>query len=462
MHYKRQNMKILVVDDESIYRTVLYNALAERGFDVKIAVSGEEALEELENEEFDIIITDMKLKGAIDGLELLKRARELNNSSVLIITAYGEIKTAVEVMQYGAFNYITKPFDIDLILHNIHLMIEQRKILAENKYLHNELSKAYGFKEIVGNSKKMQQVMDMIQRVTFSDITVLINGESGTGKELLARAIHYTGKRKDRKFIAINCATLSESLLESTLFGHKKGAFTGAINDKKGFFEEADSGTLFMDEISDIPNSVQAKILRTLQEGEIVRVGDTVLKKVNVRIIAATNQDLFQKVREGKFREDLYYRLNVFNIKLPPLRERKEDIPLLVKHFIDKYNRKEDKQVKGISPRVEQEFYHYNWPGNVRELENIIERAVVLCKGSVISVRCLPGSLVPEKEDVPVIEIPIGSSFKEAEKKILLKTLQKTKWNKKEAAKILGISLRKIEYRIKEWGQIEILNPVEK
>ncbi len=455
-------MKILVVDDESIYRTVLYNALAERGFDVKIAVSGEEALEELENEEFDIIITDMKLKGAIDGLELLKRARELNNSSVLIITAYGEIKTAVEVMQYGAFNYITKPFDIDLILHNIHLMIEQRKILAENKYLHNELSKAYGFKEIVGNSKKMQQVMDMIQRVTFSDITVLINGESGTGKELLARAIHYTGKRKDRKFIAINCATLSESLLESTLFGHKKGAFTGAINDKKGFFEEADSGTLFMDEISDIPNSVQAKILRTLQEGEIVRVGDTVLKKVNVRIIAATNQDLFQKVREGKFREDLYYRLNVFNIKLPPLRERKEDIPLLVKHFIDKYNRKEDKQVKGISPRVEQEFYHYNWPGNVRELENIIERAVVLCKGSVISVRCLPGSLVPEKEDVPVIEIPIGSSFKEAEKKILLKTLQKTKWNKKEAAKILGISLRKIEYRIKEWGQIEILNPVEK
>ena len=462
MHYKRQNMKILVVDDESIYRTVLYNALAERGFDVKIAVSGEEALEELENEEFDIIITDMKLKGAIDGLELLKRARELNNSSVLIITAYGEIKTAVEVMQYGAFNYITKPFDIDLILHNIHLMIEQRKILAENKYLHNELSKAYGFKEIVGNSKKMQQVMDMIQRVTFSDITVLINGESGTGKELLARAIHYTGKRKDRKFIAINCATLSESLLESTLFGHKKGAFTGAINDKKGFFEEADSGTLFMDEISDIPNSVQAKILRTLQEGEIVRVGDTVLKKVNVRIIAATNQDLFQKVREGKFREDLYYRLNVFNIKLPPLRERKEDIPLLVKHFIDKYNRKEDKQVKGISPRVEQEFYHYNWPGNVRELENIIERAVVLCKGSVISVRCLPGSLVPEKEDVPVIEIPSGSSFKEAEKKILLKTLQKTKWNKKEAAKILGISLRKIEYRIKEWGQIEILNPVEK
>ena len=375
---KTKGTKILVVDDEIGYRKVLCNTLSERGFTVKTAASGEEALEELKRQEFPIIIVDMKLPGDIDGLELLQRAKKMHNTSVLIMTAYGKIETAVEAMRQGAFNYITKPFNIDEIFLNIDRMITQQKIVNENKYLHTELEKVYGLKKIIGNSRAMLKVLDMVSRVAFSSATVLITGESGTGKELVARAIHFSGNRKDEKFVAINCATLSENLLESELFGHVKGAFTGAVKDKKGLFEDADGGALFMDEIGDIPKSVQAKMLRVLQEGEFMSLGDTVTKKVDVRIIAATNQDLLQRVQDKEFREDLYYRLNVINITMPPLRERKEDIPLLVKHFIEKYNKKENRQIKGVSPEIEKDFYHYNWPGNVRELENVIERAITL------------------------------------------------------------------------------------
>lgn len=383
---KTKGTRILVVDDEIGYRKVLSNTLSERGFTVKMAASGEEALEELKRQEFPIIIVDMKLPGDIDGLEVLQRAKKMYNTSVLIMTAYGKIETAVEAMRQGAFNYITKPFNIDEIFLNIDRMIAQQKIIDENKYLHTELEKVYGLKKIIGNSRAMLKVLDMVSRVAFSSATVLITGESGTGKELVARAIHFSGNRKDGKFVAINCATLSENLLESELFGHVKGAFTGAVKDKKGLFEDADGGALFMDEIGDIPKSVQAKMLRVLQEGEFMSLGDTVTKKVDVRIIAATNQDLLQRVQEKEFREDLYYRLNVINIAVPPLRERKEDIPLLVKHFIEKYNKKENKQIKGISPEIEKEFYHYNWPGNVRELENVIERAITLTNEDIISV----------------------------------------------------------------------------
>ena len=457
---KTKGTRILVVDDEIGYRKVLSNTLSERGFTVKTAASGEEALEELKRQEFPIIIVDMKLPGDIDGLEVLQRAKKMYNTSVLIMTAYGKIETAVEAMRQGAFNYITKPFNIDEIFLNIDRMIAQQKIIDENKYLHTELEKVYGLKKIIGNSRAMLKVLDMVSRVAFSSATVLITGESGTGKELVARAIHFSGNRKDGKFVAINCATLSENLLESELFGHVKGAFTGAVKDKKGLFEDADGGALFMDEIGDIPKSVQAKMLRVLQEGEFMSLGDTVTKKVDVRIIAATNQDLLQRVQEKEFREDLYYRLNVINIAVPPLRERKEDIPLLVKHFIEKYNKKENKQIKGLSPEIEKEFYNYNWPGNVRELENVIERAITLTNEDIISVDViLP--LVKKEGSAGITEPELfAQPYKEARRKSLdefnikyiTNALNKTGGNVTNAAKESEIERQYLQRMLKRYN----------
>ena len=457
---RTDNTRILVVDDEIGYRKVLNNALTERGFIVKTAASGEEALEELKKQEFAIALIDMKLPGGIDGLELLQRIKRTYNTSVLIMTAYGGIETAVEAMRRGALNYITKPFNLDEILLNIDRLIEQQNIIDENRYLHSELEKVYGLKKIIGSSREIQKVLDMISRVAFSSATVLITGESGTGKELVARAIHFTGNRKDKKFIVINCATLSENLLESELFGHVKGSFTGAIRDKKGLFEEADSGTLFMDEIGDIPKSVQAKILRVLQEGEFIPVGDTATKRVDVRIIAATNQDLLQCVQEKEFREDLYYRLNVINIKMPPLRDRKEDLPLLVKHFIDKYNKKENKQIKGITQDVEKEFYNYTWPGNVRELENVIERAVTLTNEDIISLDTISSLVKKEGNAEPTEDELLSSPYKEARRKALdsfnvkyiTKAINKTEGNVTNAAKESGIERQYFQRMLKRYN----------
>ena len=457
---RTDNTRILVVDDEIGYRKVLSNALTERGFIVKTAASGEEALEELKKQEFAIALIDMKLPGGIDGLELLQRIKRTYNTSVLIMTAYGGIETAVEAMRRGALNYITKPFNLDEILLNIDRLIEQQKIIDENRYLHSELEKVYGLKKIIGSSREIQKVLDMISRVAFSSATVLITGESGTGKELVARAIHFTGNRKDKKFIVINCATLSENLLESELFGHVKGSFTGAIRDKKGLFEEADSGTLFMDEIGDIPKSVQAKILRVLQEGEFIPVGDTATKRVDVRIIAATNQDLLQCVQEKEFREDLYYRLNVINIKMPPLRDRKEDIPLLVKHFIEKYNKKENKQIKGITQDVEKEFYNYTWPGNVRELENVIERAVTLTNEDIISLDTISSFVKKEGNAEPTEDELLSSPYKEARRnaldsfnvKYITKAINKTEGNVTNAAKESGIERQYFQRMLKRYN----------
>ena len=457
---RTDNTRILVVDDEIGYRKVLSNALTERGFIVKTAASGEEALEELKKQEFAIALIDMKLPGGIDGLELLQRIKRTYNTSVLIMTAYGGIETAVEAMRRGALNYITKPFNLDEILLNIDRLIEQQNIIDENRYLHSELEKVYGLKKIIGSSREIQKVLDMISRVAFSSATVLITGESGTGKELVARAIHFTGNRKDKKFIVINCATLSENLLESELFGHVKGSFTGAIRDKKGLFEEADSGTLFMDEIGDIPKSVQAKILRVLQEGEFIPVGDTATKRVDVRIIAATNQDLLQCVQEKEFREDLYYRLNVINIKMPPLRDRKEDLPLLVKHFIEKYNKKENKQIKGITQDVEKEFYNYTWPGNVRELENVIERAVTLTNEDIISLDTISSFVKKEGNAEPTEDELLSSPYKEARRKALdsfnvkyiTKAINKTEGNVTNAAKESGIERQYLQRMLKRYN----------
>ncbi|MEK7776477.1 MAG: sigma-54 dependent transcriptional regulator, partial [Planctomycetota bacterium] len=371
-----------------------------------------------------------------------------------------KIETAVEAMRQGAFNYITKPFNIDEIFLNIDRMITQQKIVDENKYLHTELEKVYGLKKIIGNSRAMLKVLDMVSRVAFSSATVLITGESGTGKELVARAIHFSGNRKDGKFVAINCATLSENLLESELFGHVKGAFTGAVKDKKGLFEDADGGALFMDEIGDIPKSVQAKMLRVLQEGEFMSLGDTVTKKVDVRIIAATNQDLLQRVQDKEFREDLYYRLNVINITVPPLRERKEDIPLLVKHFIEKYNKKENKQIKGVSPEIEKEFYHYNWPGNVRELENVIERAITLTNEDTITADVVLPQVKKEGDTGTTETELFAQPYKEARRKSLdafnikyiTNVLNKTSGNVTNAAKESEIERQYLQRMLKRYN----------
>lgn len=456
----KNEANILVVDDEIGYRRVLNNALTERGFYVKTAGSGEDALEELKNQEFPIIILDMKLPGGIDGLELLQKVKGKYNTSVLIMTAYGGIETAVEAMKRGAFNYITKPFSIDEIILNVDRMIAQRNIIEENKYLHSELEKAFGLKTIIGNSREIQKVLDMISRVAFSAATVLITGESGTGKELVARAIHFTGNRKNKRFVAINCATLSENLLESELFGHKKGAFTGAIQSKNGLFEEADGGTLLMDEIGDIPVSVQAKILRVLQEGEFIPLGDTLAKHVDVRIIAATNQNLIKKVQEKGFREDLYYRLNVINITMPPLRDRKEDIPLLTKHFIEKYNERENKRIKGISPEVEEEFYRYHWPGNIRELENAIERAITLTNEAIIPLNVILPFVKKEGGNDMFWDELLALPYKDARKmaldtfniKYVMNVLNKNNGNVTNAAKEIEIERQYLQRILKKYN----------
>ncbi len=456
----KNETNILVVDDEIGYRRVLNNALTERGFYVKTAGSGEDALEELKNQEFSIIILDMKLPGGIDGLELLQKVKEQYNTSVLIMTAYGGIETAVEAMKRGAFTYITKPFSLDEIILNVDRMIAQHNIIEENKYLHSELERAFGLKTIIGNSREIQKVLDMISRVALSTATVLITGESGTGKELVARAIHFTGNRKNKKCVVINCATLSENLLESELFGHRKGAFTGAIQAKKGLFEEADGGTLFMDEIGDIPISVQAKILRVLQEGEFIPLGDTLVKHVDVRIIAATNQNLLNKVKEKEFREDLYYRLNVINIKMPPLRDRKEDIPLLTKYFIEKYNERENKHMKGISPEVEEEFYQYHWPGNIRELENAIERAITLTNEAIIPLHVILPFVKKEGGNEVFWDELLSNPYKEARKKALdtfnmkyvINALNKNNGNVTNAAKDIGIERQYLQRILKKYN----------
>jgi Response regulator containing CheY-like receiver, AAA-type ATPase, and DNA-binding domains len=456
----KSETNILVVDDEIGYRTVLNNALTERGFYVKTAGSGEDALEVLNNQEFPIIILDMKLPGGIDGLELLQKVKEQYNTSVLIMTAYGGIETAVEAMKRGAFNYITKPFSLDEIILNVDRMIAQHNIIEENKHLHSELEKTFGLKTIIGNSREIQKVLDMISRVAHSAATVLITGESGTGKDLVARAIHFTGNRQHKKFVVINCATLSENLLESELFGHKKGAFTGAIQTKKGLFEEADGGTLFMDEIGDIPVSVQAKILRVLQEGEFIPLGDTIARHVDVRIIAATNQNLIKKVQEKDFREDLYYRLNVINITMPPLRDRKEDIPLLTKYFIKKYNERENKRIKGICPDVEDGFYQYHWPGNIRELENVIERAITLTNEAIIPLHViLPFVKKVGGNDMFWDEL-LSLPYKEARKKSLdafnikyvMNVLNKNNGNVTNAAKEIEIERQYLQRILKKYN----------
>ena len=444
--------KVLVVDDDSLMKDFLKEALGRSDYSVDLASTGEEALEKIKGKDYDIILSDIRMP-TMGGMELLKATKEyLPDAEVIMMTAYGTVENAVEAMKLGAFDYVMKPFSADAIEMKLKRAFEQMRLKKENKNLHQALENTYSFGNIVGKSPQMQKIFESVKAVADSKATVLITGESGTGKELIATAIHYNSSRKDGPFVKVNCAALPEGLVETQLFGHERGAFTGAIRKSRGRFELADGGTLLLDEVSEISPGLQAKLLRVLQEREFERLGSEETIQVDVRIISTSNQNLKERMEKGKFREDLFYRLNVIPIHIAPLRERKEDIPVLVEHFLNKYNLENERSIEEISQKVYEMFMEYYWPGNVRELENCIERAVVTSKGKVLTLRDLPKEIAFGKADFASETIGVGCSIHEAEKKLILKTLELEAGNRTKAAEILGISTRTLRSKLQEYG----------
>ena len=439
--------KILVVDDEAIVRESLRDWLSDCGYQIFTAENGHQALEIIEKERLSIVITDLVMPG-MDGIELMKRAKDIiPNIGVIIITAYGSITTAIAAMKEGAYDYIEKPFCPERAELLVQKLVEHQGLIEENISLHQKLEERYRFENIIAKSPKMQQVIEVIKIVARSNATVLIMGDSGTGKELVARAIHAQSHRRGKPFIAISCAALPESLLESELFGHEKGSFTGAYAQKKGKFEIANRGTLFLDEIGEMSTNIQVHLLRVLEEKEFTRVGGNEMIKVDVRVVSATNKDIRKAVASGQFREDVYYRLNVVTIELPPLRERKEDIPLLAEHFLKKFALENQKKITGFSPDATDFLLKYEWPGNVRELENAIERAVILAQNSNIEVTDLPHQNLPLARSASP-----AKRLKEAEKNHILNILTEAEGNYSEAARILGISRMTLYNKAREYG----------
>lgn len=449
---------ILVVDDEEIMRESLCAWLQEDGFQVEALATGREAMEAIKQKVYDAILLDLKLPD-MDGLEILKHSKRYQpNTPVLMITAYGSVDTAIRAMKQGATDYITKPFNPEELSLTLHHILDDLAVRRENIYLKLKLEKRYDRQGIISKSHKMQQIFDLISTIADTRSTVLIQGESGTGKELIARAIHYSSNRAHHPFVSVSCAALVETLLESELFGHEKGAFTDARTLKRGKFELADGGSLFLDEIGEISPKLQLNLLRVLQEREFHRVGGEEPIRVDVRVIAATNKNLEQAVREGSFREDLYYRLNVISIHLPPLRERKEDIPLLVDHFVEKFNIESGKRVKGVSEEVLQILIEHDWPGNVRELENVIERAVIINRGGIILPEDLPPYLSGRSALSGVQESLVQQAcagqltLQEVEKAHIQNILQETGWNIARTARILGIDRSTLYAKIRRYG----------
>jgi DNA-binding NtrC family response regulator len=451
---KEYSESILVVDDEKLQREIIRDILNYEGYPVTIAGSGQEALEFLKQSSVALVITDLKMP-EMDGIELLGKVKEISpETSVIVVTAYGSVESAVEAMKKGAFHYLTKPFGKEELLLTVQRALENRSLLRENRLLRKELEERYQFHNLIGSSPRMQEVFKIIEKVAPSDSTVLIYGESGTGKELVARAIHFYSKRKNHAFLAINCAAIPDTLLESEMFGHEKGSFSGAYTQKKGIFEEAHQGTLFLDEIGDLNISLQAKLLRVLQDGEIKRVGGNKVITVDVRVIAATNKNLEEEMQEGRFRQDLYYRLNVVPIFIPSLRERKEDISLLVDFFIKKYGKKFGKTIEKITPDAMDRLLDYSWPGNVRELESVIERTVLLNEDGIIRASDLPQKLsVPKSQNIGLdLTIPDeGISLSEVERSLIENALIKSNWSIKRASELLGITYKTLQYRIQKF-----------
>ncbi len=445
---------ILVVDDDETQRNMLKKVLLRDGYDIETAFNGKDALEKFKLAHADVVVTDIKMPD-MSGLDLFHEIRSIDqDTDVILMTAYGTIESAVQAMAEGAAYYLTKPVDISQLKTLIKKALDNRNLILENKYLRDEVNTKYDFGNIIGKSKKMQEVYTALKKVAQSDVTVLLLGETGTGKELAAHAIHYNSSRRNYPFVKVSCASLPETLLESALFGHEKGAYTGADSRQIGMFESADKGTIFLDEIGEINQNVQVKLLRFLQEKEFQRVGSTQSIKVDVRVLAATNVDLEKAVQEAKIRKDLYYRLNVVQIHIPPLRERKDDIPLLVEHFIEKYKNKGGGRVKQISPEALSILMNHDWPGNVRELENYIERAIVMGKDEIIQPSDLPLSMLHDvNHSINTVSLN-GRSLDQIEKEHILKALEKAGGIQVEAAKLLGITRRKLQYRMKKHGII--------
>lgn len=444
---------VLIIDDEAAIRESLETLLEFEGYRVESAETGEQGLIKVGEDPFDLVLLDFALPDR-NGLEILADIRDRNpQMAVIMITAYGTVDNAVRAMQNGATNFIQKPWDNEKLLADVRAAVARRRVEEENEQLKRALKQRYNFENIVGKSEPMLRIFDLVSQVAPSRSTVLVQGESGTGKELIAKAIHANSPRKDRPFVPVNTGSMPADLLESTLFGHVKGAFTSAISSKKGLFEVADSGTIFLDEIGTMSLETQAKILRVLQDKKFMHLGGVHEVHVDVRVIAATNIDLKLMVREGRFREDLFYRLNVITVDLPPLRSRTEDIPLLVNHFLQKFAAENNKAVRHISPEALRPIMDYGWPGNVRELENVIERAVVLSNGSVIGIDLLPDHIVGRGSSGKIFEHrPDASLFEiieDCERRVILDMLEKCGWNQTEAAERFHIPLSTLNQKIK-------------
>lgn len=445
---------ILIVDDEDAQRSILKGYLEKKGYKIFSASSGTEGIDVVQNNLIDIVLSDYKMPDKT-GLEVLEEVKQINPEiSFVILTAYGTIENAVKAMRLGAFDYISKPVDLDELDLMIERVIENKNLRSEIQILKNQLKEKFKIDSFISHSPKMEEVLSIAARAADSKATVLISGESGTGKEVLAKSIHYVSSRKEKPFIAVNIPALPETLLESELFGHEKGAFTGAEKAKKGRFELADAGTIFLDEIGDIPINLQVKLLRVLQEHQIERLGSTENINIDVRIIAATHQNLEEKIKDGSFREDLYYRLNIVSLHIPPLRERREDILPLIEHFMEKYSKENNKPKLSLSKEAVDLLIKYNFPGNVRELENVIERAVVLCRSEAITVNDLPNVVkgfkaekeIPVNDDATIIE-----QVEALEKKLIYDALSKANGNQSMAGRLLGLTERNLRYKMQKY-----------
>jgi DNA-binding NtrC family response regulator len=444
--------RILIIEDDRRLREVLQKILGRKGFRVDLAENGSEGLKKIKQDSFDVALTDLKMPG-MDGMEVLQAIKKLSPQTyVIIMTAYGTIDSAVEAIRNGAFDYITKPFKTEEILIVLEKALEDRDLRRKIDYLTKQAEQTFKFDNIIGKSKAMRDIFEMINRVSKTDATVLITGKTGTGKELVAKAIHQSSKRKDKPFVVVNSSAIPDTLLESELFGYVKGAFTGALRDKRGLFQEAHEGTLFLDEIGEIPPSTQVKLLRAIEDRIITPVGGTKGEKVDLRLIAATNHDLQEEVTRGAFRGDLYYRLRVMSIHIPELQERKEDIPLLANHFLKKYNISLKKEVKTISNDTLSVLLDYDWPGNVRELEHAIERGVLLCDSDQILPQHLPLEIQFPEESHIKRAAEEGRSLEEVERKHITLILKKTGGHKEKTASILGIDRRTLYRKIKKYG----------
>ncbi len=451
--------KILVVDDELSMREFLEILFTKEGYQVETASTGEDALKMIGEDNYDLVLCDIMMP-RVTGMEVLQKAKEMDQEALIImITAFASTESAVEAMKLGAYDYITKPFQVDEIKLVVRKALEKARLVRENLRLREEVESKYVFENLVGNSAPMQQVFDLIRKVAPTKSNVLISGESGTGKELVAKAVHYNSPRRDQSFVTVNCGAIPSELLESELFGHLKGAFTGAYHDKRGLFEAARQGTIFLDEIGEIPPSIQVKLLRVIQDKTFRPVGGVADVNVDVRLIAATNQDLETAVSEGRFREDLYYRLNVIQVHMPPLRERREDIPLLTRHFLRIHALEIGKNIKGITREAEEALESYDWPGNVRELENTMESAISLTQSDYITPDSLPAKVCKTSEECqgPLVHFPeegvdLDARLQEMERRLIEEALRRTGGVKNRAAALLGVTFRSLRYRLEKLG----------